>query len=682
MLTAFGLFPKQIKTALEKSKNDVYVFITNLLQLSESEPNHFTLALIDRYGKDVFINDIAKIIHSAQENVEQAYEEYCSKYAPSITLTGAEATALLIQKASIKFVFAYPGTSELALCNSVLKLPGIALISGRGDRESAFMAAGGSLLSPIRAAAILHGARGLTNAAGAIADAYRNEIGTIFFVGLPSIVSASFLPPHGENNLITSIGNFVKFHTEITEFITDVDNVREKQRKINEFITKVTDVITNSQLLPLGPTIIGLPQDAMEQRWIPYEAIKQIVFTIKHKNPPEKEIQQAREMLSKKIHPVILIDDLIFKTDGAKDALRNFAENIQAPVLQTRYLRGPMLFERLSPLQNPYFAGSYDLTNTYHQKLIEKADILITIEDRNCYPRVIGPLPNCKKIAITSNASMTKKNKYLKENDLLLTGNIADILSLITNNLDTRETSKEKLLGYCKELRQKTAINVESDRKYDFMRKKIVELLADAFRKVKNPILVDDSQMFGGLLFEGYDKFPENLRVFGDHGAFIGGGMAYAAGLAISTRNYAKVFCCIGDQSFTNAVQSLVSIAQEKVPVIYIVCNNGKSVSLLKQALSQDIHAFDDGNNRFLQNASNIHYAGLAKELGIASYTVIFDPDSDDAKKKNPEKILRKILDDTISRREPVVVELVLPSDPEAWKGIWSIKGNESLSKK
>ena len=66
MLTAFGLFPKQIKTALEKSKNDASAFITDLLQPSESEQNHLTLALIDRYGKDMFINNIAKIIHSTK----------------------------------------------------------------------------------------------------------------------------------------------------------------------------------------------------------------------------------------------------------------------------------------------------------------------------------------------------------------------------------------------------------------------------------------------------------------------------------------------------------------------------------------------------------------------------------------------------------------------------------------
>ena len=115
-----------------------------------------------------------------------------------------------------------------------------------------------------------------------------------------------------------------------------------------------------------------------------------------------------------------------------------------------------------------------------------------------------------------------KENKYLKENDLLLTGNIADILSLITNALGARETSKEKLLGYCKELRQKlqSMLNLIGNM---ILCVKDSRIISRCLQKITNPILIDDSQMFGGLLFEGYDKFPENLRVFGDHFALIGG---------------------------------------------------------------------------------------------------------------------------------------------------------------
>ncbi|HBB76633.1 MAG: hypothetical protein A2186_02305 [Candidatus Levybacteria bacterium RIFOXYA1_FULL_41_10] len=679
MLKNYGIYPSQLQKALNSHRNSISGFLDFLLQ-TPTGPNHFTKALIEKEGKEKFAKDVAKILGVTQKQVEKAYVEFSKKNRDTIILSGAEAVSLLMYEAGIEFVFAYPGTSELVLCNSLLKTPNIKLVNGRGDKESAFMAAGGSMISPATTAAVLHGSRGLTNATGAIADAYRNEIGAVYLVGLPSIASAPFLPPHGERNLIKSIGNFVKFHTEITEFVDENDSKKEKDRKIKDFFEKVNKVIENAKSFPIGPTMIGLPQDAMEERWIPYGILKNQTFTY-HESFLSTEITKAiAKILKNKKHPIILIDDFLFKTRGAKESLAIFAKKIQAPILQIRYLRGPMLFERLSSTQNPYFAGSYDNKNSHHQKLIKMADLIITIEDRNGYPRVIGQLPNCQKIAITSNPAMTKKNNYLKRGDSMLTGDVSKILLSLTEYINPSHANEDKILSYCEKLHRASTVKIQSNRKFHFMRVEIAEIFTDIFQKVKNPIVVDDSQMLGGLLFEGYDKFPENLRVFGDHGGFIGGGMALSAGLALVYKSRARIFCFLGDQSFVNGFQSLVSVTQEKIPITYIICNNGKSVSLLKQAQSADSHAFNDGIDRFLQNAPFIDYTGLSKELGIKAYKIEFDPESKNKNKKNPEHILRNVLYKELNSKRPVVIELVLPSYPEAWKGIWAIKGNDEAS--
>lgn len=70
------------------------------------------------------------------------------------------------------------------------------------------MAAAGPLLRPSRTATIFHGARGLPNAAEALADGPRNEAATVFAVGLPSTSSARFLRPHGEPGIIETSGQF------------------------------------------------------------------------------------------------------------------------------------------------------------------------------------------------------------------------------------------------------------------------------------------------------------------------------------------------------------------------------------------------------------------------------------------------------------------------------------------
>src|ERR671932_2601925 len=90
-------------------------------------------------------------------------------------LTGAEVIVALLRRRGLGNIFAYPGTSELPLCDAVLGSGSVRLLDARGDREAAFMAAGGNRLVADSCGAILHGARGLTNALGAVADLRRSE---------------------------------------------------------------------------------------------------------------------------------------------------------------------------------------------------------------------------------------------------------------------------------------------------------------------------------------------------------------------------------------------------------------------------------------------------------------------------------------------------------------------------
>lgn len=578
--------------------------------------------------------------------------------------TGAEAIAQLLKIARVRYVFAYPGTSELMFCHAISKTRGLTLINGRGDKESAFMAAGGSLLSPVRSVAILHGARGVTNAAGAIADARRNEIGTVFFVGLPSVASLPFLPPHGETGLIQSIGQFVKKSAEITSSYS-----------AQQFVQTIQELIIKARSLPLGPTLVGIPQNILENRWIPIDVLTSF-GDIRVPVPALPDVEEITEILRWKNHPVILVDDPLFKHPLAKKHLVTFAEVVGAPVVQVHYARGPMLFERISPTDNPYFAGSYSPHHPAHRQLMEEADVLITLEDRNIYERVVGQLPSCRKIAITSHPHMTRKNKYLGEEDVLVTGNVVEIMMGIVEVLRNKKNKPRKELKHrCEEIRNQVKTNISVDKKYSFMRNVIAHELASVFKRVKRPILVDDSQMFGGLLFEKYDAFPSNLRVFGDHGGFIGGGISLAAGLACTEGKDTTVFCTLGDQSFTNAIQGLVSVVQEQLPVIYIICNNGKSVSLTKQILSQEKNAFKR-SSQFLQNAP-IDYSKLARSLGLLTYQLQFNPEASINTSEHLAWRLHAILFRAVKKKKPVLIELHLPSNLEAWEGIWNIKGNE-----
>ena len=89
--------------------------------------------------------------------------------------------------------------------------------------------------------------------------------------------------------------------------------------------------------------------------------------------------------------------------------------------------------------------------------------------------------------------------------------------------------------------------------------------------------------MFGGLIAKHYSLLPRLTRVFGSHGGFVGGGLPIAVGLAAACPDE-SIICTLGDQGFTNGLQALAVVGEQRVPLLILVCNNGSSVLLRKQA--------------------------------------------------------------------------------------------------
>jgi thiamine pyrophosphate-dependent acetolactate synthase large subunit-like protein len=132
------------------------------------------------------------------------------------------------------------------------------------------------------------------------------------------------------------------------------------------------------------------------------------------------------------------------------------------------------------------------------------------------------------------------------------------------------------------------------------------------------------------------------------------------------------VWCLTGDQGFLNGCQALACLGEQNANVTIIVCNNGGSISLLKQTRAQDPYAFDAGRMPFLENASNVNVLEIARGFGIEASRVTFDPDVAPVKMRHP---FRKALTQAASKKRPYIIELCVPLDMDAWAGIWTVKG-------
>jgi acetolactate synthase-1/2/3 large subunit len=662
----YGIYPSVERAAFERADADIEAVVEELL--GPASGGALTPALVELEGRTGLVEDLASRLSRPRDDVEPALEQALERRRPEgeLVLTGAEVVALLLREAGVRRVFAYAGTSELALCDRIARTPGVELVNGRGDKESAFMAGGASLLTAGAGAAVIHAARGLTNAAGAVADLRRNEVATTLIVGLPSTGSAPYLPPHGEHGLLRGIGSFAKAWHEVG---APPEDDADRRSAAVEFVRVVREALDVAKARPFGPTLVGIPQDVAETAWIPWSALE------RREPARAAAVSEAGEVaaaLAEAERPLLFVDDYFLRYPDARRRLRALGVLTAAPILQLRYTRGAMLFERLSAADVPSFVGWYDRGNPQHARLMLETDLLITLEDRNLYPRVVGELPRCRKVAITSDASKARKNGYLGDDDVLAVGDVGAIIDEVVAAL--RGGAEHEPWAEPAPDGDETPISAAAAA----LRSVVAGALADVLEDASQPVVVDDSQMLGGLLADEYERFPSRLRVFGSHGGFVGCGIAYATGLALAEPGCTAV-CTLGDQGFTNGLQGLAAAGQEGAPVTFVVGNNGGSVSLHKQSSSDDARSFDSGTHRYLRNAANLDYVELARSFGIRATSLRCDP-LDERRLETIATALRDELRRAVLERTPSLIELELPPLGEAWDGIWATAGNEQAA--
>lgn len=567
-------------------------------------------------------------------------------------LTGAEALTALLGRSGWTTVFAYPGTSELELCAAVADREGMRLVNARGDRETVFMAAGGNLVGPASCAAVLHGARGLTNALGAVADVRRSEVATLCLVGMPSRASARFLPPHGEPDLIAAAGAFAS---------AAIDGSTLEGFDPHGFVRLVGQSLAAVQQAPYGPVLLGLPHDLLTGRFVPRHLVADLDLPAGPRRGPE--VATALALLRAAKRPVVLADDYLLRWSSADHALGTLAGRLGAPVLQVTYRRGPMLFPRLRRSVVPTFLGPYDPLDQAQRELVESADLLITIEDRNMYPRVVGQLPDCPKVAVTSNRSATEKNGYLRPSDALVVGDVRAALEALVDGLGVPPSGPVVTTGSSGS-RQSAGGPRDAACAADLFARSI----AAGLHAAEKSWLVDDSQMLGGLLARNHRYLPEPTRIFASHGGFVGGGLATAVGLAAAHPG-SRVVAMLGDQGFTNGVQALAALWELQVPLLVLVCNNGASVSLGVQAAADGVSG---GVRAVLANVPGMGYAAVARGFGLSASTFVW---TDPLRTEDLPQRLTTAITQALASGGPHFLELIVPGTAQFWAGVWRVAG-------
>lgn len=184
--------------------------------------------------------------------------------------------------------------------------------------------------------------------------------------------------------------------------------------------------------------------------------------------------------------------------------------------------------------------------------------------------------------------------------------------------------------------------------------------------------IVDDSQMFGGLLSYLPDQAMAGVQIYGSHGGFVGSGLSTAVGYAVAAPKRHHVIALLGDQGFLNGVKGLGAVARTRAELTIVVCNNGAAASLVKQAKAD---RFTEISRRggFLSNNLEVDYCQIARGYGLTVRQAHYEL------KQSPPRV--ELSDGAVrlfaSAGRPLFIELNMPSSSSFWSGVWRTHGLE-----
>ncbi len=545
-------------------------------------------------------------------------------------ITGRSAFLALLKSEGVTHLFGNPGTTELPIMHALAEHPDLTYVMAMQESLVVAMADGFSRATGQLVAANVHVAPGLGNAMGSLYNAK--------FTGTPLILTAGqqeqghgLMEPLLYGPMLEMAAPLVKWAVEVTR-LEDLPRIVRRAAKI-------------AMTPPTGPVFISLPGDILNaEAGLDLLASTRVESAVR---PGDATLQSLAARMLAAARPVIVVGDECVKSD-AHAACVALAEALGAPVFQQSIAYGAHF-----PSRHPCYMGALTRQQPTTRKMLEPFDLLIGLGTdpvrMSVYSEVDAMPPGLASIQIGlvdwdigKNHPVERAIKADVRETLealvpvlkaaggagLKTAASARMAALAAANWSTK---REKLAA---EIRAaNTAMPINPDW--------LTLALADAMPP--DAIWVDESLTSGrytGALREYTDRYSFHALASGG----IGWGLPAAVGVSLAHPKR-RVAAYVGDGSAMYSIQSLWTAAHHKLPISFVIPNNG-GYRIIKQRLK----AFH-GSSQFIGmdfDKPAVDFAGLAKSLGLAAERVT-DP-----------AVLTAALSASFKRPGPSLIEVVV----------------------
>ena len=470
-------------------------------------------------------------------------------------MTGKQALLEMLKAEGVDYIFGNPGTSEGPIIDMLGDYPEFRYILTL--QESVAMGMGEAYARAKGTASFvsLHVDSGLANGIALMLDALNT--------GTPMVITSANYDIRKTNETITDLANLVRPVTKWAVELSQPDQIPSViRRAFNE---------ANSH--PKGPVYVGFTSNALEgMAEMNIEPSRPVYDGTR---PSEEGIAQAASALAGASRPMMLVGDRLSDDDAVDQAVA-LVELMGLPVYQARGA------EVAFPTRHEQFMGALSLRVTEQRAAVQAADVVLAVgsdpfEELFYWGDVILPA-DARLVHIDSDRSKIGRSE---PTHVGIVGHCGLALQDLTAALEQRLSASDRTeIGLRRqaviaERQSNRAVFEESvAEKWDHKPMTPARMMSELAAAIpENAVVVDDSISNRAAMRHYFDAERRgDLR--GYRGQSIGGGMGTTMGTQCAYPDR-PVFGVIGDGSAMMTIQGLWTAANDNIPCIFVICNNG-----------------------------------------------------------------------------------------------------------
>jgi len=467
-------------------------------------------------------------------------------------MSGKQAVLEMLKAEGIEYIFGNPGTSEGPLIDMLGDYPEFKYIMAL--QESVAMGMGESFARSTEKTSFvsLHVDSGLANGIALMLDALNT--------GTPMVVTSANYDSRKINETKTDLAELVR---PVTKWAVELDLPDQipsvLRRAFNE---------ANSH--PKGPVDVGFTANALEgiadMNIVPSGKVHDEVI------PSPTGILEAAKLLSQAKNPALMVGDRVSDDNAISESV-DIAELLGMAVFQSRGA------EVSFPTTHPQYQGMHSLRSQESRESLKEFDVILTVGmdtldelfywgdvilDESQKLIHIDPIPGRVGRSEPTDVGIISNCK---------TG-LAELISEVSKTVDQNIVKARKSQVVSDALSQKEAYEESVKSKWNSTPMSPARMMYELSNAIpKNSIVVDDS-ISNRAAMRHYFPATERNDIRGVRGQSIGGGIGATMGTQCAFPDR-RVFGVLGDGSTMMTIQGLWTAANDKIPCIFVICNNG-----------------------------------------------------------------------------------------------------------